>query len=756
MMTTAANIGIGTPLSRVDGPAKVTGNARYAAEYPTAGMLYGHIVSSDIARGWITAIDDTAARSVPGVVEVLTHKNRPTLAFRDKNYQDSVAPPGSPFRALDNAEIQFSGQPVAVVLAESHDAALFAASLVRVSYDTRPHNVDFERSLEEAFMPSKKRSTYVPPKSRGDAEAAFAAAALKVDADYRLATEHHNPMEMHASTVVWEGDGKITVHDKTQGSQNVQAYLADVFGFAKEDVRVLNPYVGGAFGSGLRPQYQVYLATMAAKKMERSVRLVLSREQMFFHVHRPQAANRIKLGADSAGKLTSIVNNATTSTSRFEHNMENVVTWGLMNYACPNASGDYTIAPRDTYTSSDMRAPGAATGMNLFEIAIDEMAYAANVDPLEFRLLNYSDSDAMHGKPYTSKALREAYRQGAEAFGWSRRSGEPRSMRDGRELVGWGVATGMWEAMFTKIAARVTLSADGGLEVASATSDIGCGTYTVMTQVAAETLGVAAERISIKLGDSDLPMSPVEGGSWTAASVSAAVRLACEAVGKQLIRAALKVEGQPLGTAILKEVDFAAGRMALKSDPAKSVAIGDAMRAAGLAEVEAEETAGPGLGGMLTLMLKSADSHCAVFAEAKVDEELNVVRVTRVVIAAAGGRIVNPKTARSQILGGVVMGIGMALHEETLADTALGRFMNHNFAEYHIPSHADIQDIEVIFVDEPDSDVSPLGVKGLGELGIVGTAAAVANAIFHATGKRVRSLPITIDKLVATPAAPAM
>ena len=748
-MTTAADIGIGTALSRVEGPAKVTGNARYAAEYPTAGMLHGYVVSSEIARGWITGIDDTAARSVPGVVEVLTHKNRPTLAFRDSNYQDSVAPPGSPFRALDNAEIQFSGQPVAVVLAETFEAARFAASLVDVSYDARSHNIDFERSLEEAFMPSKKRSTYVPPKSRGDAEAAFADAALQVDADYRLATEHHNPMEMHASTVFWEGDGKITVHDKTQGSQNVQAYLSDVFGFAKEDVRVLNPYVGGAFGSGLRPQYQVYLATMAAKKMERSVRLVLSREQMFFHVHRPQAVQHIKLGAEASGKLTSIVNKATTSTSRFEDNMENVVTWGLMNYACANASGSYTIAPRDTYTSSDMRAPGAATGMNLFEIAIDEMAYAAKVDPLEFRLLNYSDVDAMHGKPFTSKALREAYWQGADAFGWSRRSAEPRSMRDGHELVGWGMATGMWESMFTKITAKAKLSADGGLEVSSATSDIGCGTYTVMTQVAADTLGIDPKKISIKLGDSDLPMSPVEGGSWTAASVGAAVQLACESLAKQLIRAALKVDGRPLGAAILKEVDFTGGRMSLKADPAKSVGIGDAMRAAGLDSVDAEETAGPGIGGMLTQMLKSANSHCAVFAEVKVDDELNVVQVTRVVIAAAGGRIINPKTARSQILGGVVMGIGMALHEETLADTTLGRFMNHNFAEYHIPSHADIQGIEVIFVDEPDSEVSPLGVKGLGELGIVGTAAAVANAIYHATGKRVRSLPITIDKLVA-------
>ena len=745
--TRQSKVGIGTPLSRVDGVDKVTGKARYAAEYRTDGLLHGVVVSSAIARGRIKSIDDAAARSVPGVVEVMTHENRPSTAFRDSNYQDSVSPPGSPFRALHDAEIQFSGQPVAVVLADSFEAARFAASLVEVRYEPARHNVDFDQSLKEAFMPSKKRSTYQAPKSRGDADVAFTDAPLKVDAEFGLATEHHNPMEPHATTVVWEGDGRITVHDKTQGSQNVQSYLADVFGFSPKDVRVCNPFVGGGFGSGLRPQYQVYLATMAAKKLQRSVRVVLTREQMFTHVHRPQAWQHVKLGAEQGGKLTSIVNNAITSTSRFEDNMENVVNWGLMNYACPNASADYKIAPRDTYTSSDMRAPGAATGMNLFEIAIDEMAYRANVDPLEFRLLNYSDIDAMKNAPYTSKALREAYAQGAGSFGWSKRSMEPRSMKDGRELVGWGMATGMWEAMFTKITVRATLSADGRLEVASATSDIGTGTYTVMTQIAAGALGLQPEHISVRLGDSSLPTAPVEGGSWTAASVGAAVQVACEAVGKQLLDAAARVEGRPLGAAILKDVEFADGRMSLKSDPTKGVAITAAMRAGGLSSIEVEESAGPGLGGMLTQLLESAHSHSAVFAEVKVDEELDVVRVTRVVVAAAAGRIINPKTARSQILGGVVWGIGMALHEETFLDTKLGRFMNHNYAEYHIPAHADIQGIEVIFVDEPDRDVNPLGVKGLGELGIVGTAAAVANAIFHATGKRVRSLPITIDKL---------
>lgn len=741
-------VGIGSAINRVDGLAKVTGRARYAAEYATPGMLYGWIVSSAIAKGRIVAIDETAARAVPGVVEIVTHSNRPHVAWLDRSYPEEAGPPGEPFRALYDDKILFSAQPVALVLAETLEAARDAADLVEVAYDVEPHNTDFDKALAEKFLPRKKRGTFHPPKNRGDAEGAFKDAALKVSADYRLATEHHNPMEMHATTVVWEGDGRITVHDKTQGPQNVQGYLASVFGFAKNNVRVMNPYVGGGFGSGLRPQYAVYLAVMAAKLMERSVRVVMTRQQMFSHVHRPEAVQSVQLGAAADGKLTSIINKATTSTSRFENNMEDVVIWGMMNYACANASGEYTVAPVDTYTSGDMRAPGAATGMTIFEMAIDEMAHAAKVDPLQFRLLNYSNIDQMNETPFTSKALKEAFAEGAAKFGWSKRSAEPRSMTDGKELVGWGVATGMWDAMFSKTSCSAKLSANGHLEVASASSDIGTGTYTIMTQVAADTLGLPVEQITARLGDSSLPTSPLQGGSWVAASVGAAVQLACKAVAEKVLKAAAKVGGNPLGGASMDDIDIRQGRLVLKSDQSVSVSFADAMRAAGLDTIEVEETASGGISGMISQMQKSRNTHSAIFAEVKVDEELGVVRVTRIVNAVAAGRIINPKTARSQILGGVVMGIGMALHEETMMDHTLGRFMNHSFAEYHIPVNADVDDIEVIFVDEPDPEVTPLGVKGLGEIGIVGTAAAVANAIFHATGKRIRSLPMTIDKLL--------
>jgi xanthine dehydrogenase YagR molybdenum-binding subunit len=739
---------IGDPLSRIDGRAKVTGAARYAAEYAAPDLLYGWVVSSPIAKGRVVEIDAAAAFAVPGVVEVITHRNRPHLPWFDHSYTDEVSVPGSPFRALYDDKIAFSAQPLAVVVAGSLEAAREAAGLLRIQCEAEPHNTDFTKALAEKFEPKKKRSSFDAPKPRGDANAAFDAAPLKHSAVYALATHHHNPMEMHATTVVWEGKGKITVYDKTQGAQNVQGYLAAVFGFAKGDVRVLNPYVGGAFGSGLRPQYQVYLATLAAKMLERSVRIVLTRQQMFSHVHRPQAMQTVSLATDAAGKLLAIRNDATTVTSRFEHYMEVVCNWGLMNYACENASGEYTLAPVDTYTPGDMRAPGAATGMTLFEIAMDEMAHLAKIDPLEFRLVNYSDRDAMGDRPFTSKALRQAYVEAAERFGWAARQPAPRSMREGRELVGWGMATGMWDAMFMKSSAKARLESTGRLSISSSVSDIGTGTCTLMAQVAADTLGIPFDLIDVALGDSDLSAAPVQGGSWTAASTGAAVQLACKAIADQLFDAARKRDDQPLGAAKRDDVVCADGYLVVRAEPARRISLADALATTGKEAIEAEQTASPGIAGLIGSKQKARNTHSAIFAEAKVDEELGVVRITRIVVAVAAGRIVNPKAARSQILGGVVMGIGMALHEETLTDHRLGRFMNHNLAEYHVPTNADIDSIEVIFVDEPDADVTPLGVKGLGEIGIVGTAAAVANAIFHATGKRVRSLPITIDKLL--------
>jgi xanthine dehydrogenase YagR molybdenum-binding subunit len=750
-MNPPQKVGIGSAISRVDGIAKVTGSAKYAAEYNVPDLLHGVTVVSAIAKGRIVALNETAARAVPGVIDILSHLNRPKHAWLNRSWKDELKIPGEPFKAFHDDRIMFAAQPIALVVAQTFEAARFAASLVAIEYESEPHNIDFDASMAEKFYPEpgKRRDTFHPPEAHGDAAGAFAHAPFQHEAEYHLAVEHHMQMEMHASTVHWYGDGTITIYDKVQGPNTSKELVARAFGLEAKNVHVVNAYVGGGFGGALRPQWQLQVATMAAIHLERSVRVVMTRSQMFSHGHRPECTYSIKLGADADGKLTAVLGNATTSTSRFEHNMEDIVTWGMINYACPNISGTYAIAPRDTYTSADMRAPGAATGMTMFEIAIDEMAHKTGLDPLAFRLLNYSDADNMNRKPFTSKALREAYAQGAERFGWAERSREPRSMKEARELIGWGVATGLWEANFMKTSASAKLTADGHLEVASATSDIGTGTYTVMTQVAADTLGLSPENITARLGDSNLPLAPVEGGSWGAASTGAAVQLACQAIARKLLKAADKIEGRPLNEiSSIDELEFAGGEMISRDDPTRRVGLVQAMQADGLAIVEAEETASPGIGGMTSLATKSRNTHSAVFVEARVDEELDQVRVTRVVIAVAAGRIINPKTARSQILGGVVMGIGMALHEETAPDNALGKWINHSFGEYHVPAHADIEDIEVIFVDEPDTEVTPLGVKGLGEIGIVSVAAAVANAVYHATGKRVRSLPITVDKLL--------
>lgn len=737
---------VGSPRSRVDGRLKVTGAAKYAGEFTAPDLAHGYVVSSGITKGRITAIDTADAEKIPGVIKIFTHENRPRSAWRSSSYQDEVAPPGKPFRPLQDEAVIYGGQPVALVVAETFEAARDAASLIRLRYVREEQETDLHHKRAEAYVPPKKRDGIdPPPPPRGDADGAYAAAPVKISGEYHIAAEHHNPMEPHATTVVWEGDGAITVHDKIQGAQNSHSYITNVFGLSEDKVRVISPFVGGAFGSGLRPQYQLYLAVMASLDLQRSVRVVLTRDQMFTFGYRPDTINNLSLAAERGGALQAVRHEAVASTSTFEDYQEVVVNWSGLTYRCDNVALDYKLVQLDTYTPSDMRAPGAPLGMFALESGMDELAYALNMDPLELRLRNYTEVDENTGQPHTSKALREAYRLGAERFGWSRRSPQPRSMREGRELIGYGMATGVWEAQMTQTSARATLTDDGRLEVATATADIGTGTYTILTQIGADALGLPMEAVTARIGDSSLPKSPVEGGSWTAASAGSAVQAACHKLREVLLQHARGMETSPLANASLDHVDFAEGRIILRSDPSRSLRYTDILRAAGLERLEQEETTAP---DQEVRKRYASYTHSAVFAEVRVDEELGVMRVTRIVDAVAAGKIINPKTARSQIIGGVVFGIGMALTEESMADHQLGRFMNHNLAEYHVPVNADIHDIEVIFVEEKDDKTSPLGVKGLGEIGIVGTAAAIANAIYHATGKRVRDLPITIDKLV--------
>jgi xanthine dehydrogenase YagR molybdenum-binding subunit len=566
---------------------------------------------------------------------------------------------------------------------------------------------------------------------------------VRIEAEYCMPAEHHNPMEMFGATAMWEGNGRLTVYDKTQGPQNCRNYVCSVFGLSHDKVRVLSPYVGGAFGIGLRPQYELPLAVLAALALKRSVQVTLTRQQMFTLGYRAGNIQDLALAADRDGRLSSWRHQFVAMTSRFEHFERNYVGWANQLYTCANAALDQSFVKLDQNTPCDMRAPGGAEGMYAIECAMDELAYAAKVDPLELRLINYSDKDQAEGKPFSSKALRDCYRQGADRFGWSKRTPEPRSMRDGHELVGWGMATGIWEAMQMKASARAVLTANGGVEIASATADIGPGTYTMMAQLAADCLGVPLADVSVKLGDSTLPDAPVEGGSFTTASVGSAIHAACRAVRQELLRMAQKLPDSPLKGAKVDDIVLADGHIRYKTDASRQVSVADAMRAGKADRIEKEASAEP------PKKEKFAHAtHSAVFAEVKVDEQLGVIRVTRMVSAVAAGRILNPKVAGSQILGAVVGGIGMALEEASEMDNRFGRFMNHNLAEYHVPVNADVPPIDVIFVEEKDDEINPLGIKGVGEIGIVGTAAAIANAVFHATGKRVRDLPITLDKVM--------
>ncbi|EKN45643.1 aldehyde oxidase [Pseudomonas viridiflava] len=726
---------MGKPVDRVDGKLKVTGGARYAGEYPEDGLLFGSVVSSTIANGRVLNIDTSDALKVPGVVAILDHTNRPSLASYDENYEDADSADGSPFRPLYNDNVLYSGQPLALVVAESLEMARHAGSLIRIEYEQQAHQTDLQADLEQAHDVSSSL-----PKPRGNFEGELASSALSVDVTYNTPNEYHNPMEPHASTVLYQADGSLQIHDKTQGTQNCQDYLHKVFGLEKDKIRVLAAFVGGAFGSGLRPQYQLPLAVMAALHLKRSVRVTLTRQQMFTFGYRPRTVQRLRLGAAANGRLLAVGHEAIGQTSRFEDFTEHVVEWSGMLYQCDNVQLTYKLVPLDVYTPLDMRAPGAALGLIGLECAMDELACALAIDPVRLRLTNFAERNGNEDKPYSSKELRECYAQGAERFGWERRNPEPRSMRQGRQLVGWGMAGGVWEAMQMKASAKARLGSDGKLVVSSATTDIGTGTYTVMTQIAAETLGLAVEDVTFLLGDSSLPTAPLQGGSFTVSSVGTAVQQACQAMQRQLLEVAKGLYPQHASTTP-DQVRFESGSLHL-GDQTVSIAELAAAQASGVIEVQVDAEPDK------KREAYAAATHSAVFVEVLVDEDLGTIKVNRVVSAIAAGRVVNPKMARSQILGGVVWGMGMALQEEAMVDHGLGRPMNHSLAEYHIPVNADIGDIDVLFVEEHDEIVNALGSKGVGEIGIVGVPAAIANAIYHATGKRIREFPITLDKLL--------
>ena len=739
---------IGMPVSRVDGRDKVMGRARYAAEHADeagGALLHGVVVNSTIARGKVLKVNAAAAMAVPGVVAVISHENRPAMSRFDLMHKDMTSPGGSPFRPFYDNKVRHSGQPLALVVAETFEAARHAAGLVTFDYDVDSHQTDITRLIDKAREPSRMKAGYSPPpKPKGHPDEVWEKAAVRIDSEFHEHVEHHNPLEMFASTVIRGADGHLTIYDKTQSSQNSRWYVYHVFGVPKEKVTVRNPYVGGAFGSGLRPQYQLALAVMAALKLERSVRVVLTRQQMFTFGHRPETLQRVRLSADYDGTLTSIIHEAVTETSRLEDYVEAVVHFSGMLYKCEHIRLGYKVIEVDHFTPLDMRAPGAATGSHALETAIDELSYAIGMDPLALRLKNYAERDPSSGMPYSTKELRACYLQGAARFGWDKRPLAVRARREGRELVGWGMATGIWDALQLFARAEAVLHRDGSLVVSSAASDIGTGTYTAMCIIAADALGLPLEKVRFQLGDSTLPVAPVEGGSSHVATVGSAVQGVCEKLQQRLLKIAKRMAGSPFAKCKFADLQFADGMLEIKGQ-GTALALTDVLAASGEAQLEEKYM-------LLPAVLKQRKfvraTHSAVFAEVRVDEELGLVRVTRVVSAIAAGRIINAKAARSQIIGGVVWGISQGLHEETQTDHTLGRFMNHSLAEYHVAVNADIHDIDVIFVHEDDRIVSRLGSKGVGEIGQLGVAAAIGNAIFHATGKRLRELPMTPERVM--------
>lgn len=730
-------------MSRVDGVAKVTGKAKYAAEFKVPNLAYGFIITSTIARGTIKSIDTGEARRAPGVISILTHENYPKPAppaSTELKPEINRNVPDKSFRALASNQIFFNMQPIALVLAETFEQARYAARLVTATYTPEKQMTEIAGSLEKALVPNPERAA----KPRGNPAEAFKSAPVKIEAEYTIPIEHHNPMEPHGAIAFWEGD-KLTIFDKTQGVYVVRRHLATSFNIPEENVSVVSPFVGGAFGSSLRPNYYPALTAMAARVVKRPVKVIYTRQQMYTgHGYRSDTWQKVSLGAERNGKLTALIHDSKNNSSTFEDWLENTTTYTRTIYACPNAQTSQQLVRTDLSTPAPVRAPGAVSGMFALECAMDELAYELKIDPLELRLINYTEVNPDSGKPYSSKALRECYRMGAEKFGWKDRKMEPRSMRDGRLLVGWGMATGVWGAFQQAASVRIALKSDGSAHVASATADIGPGTYTVMTLIAAEYLGLPAERVKFELGDTKFPRAPVQGGSFTTASVGSAIYESAQNIRRKLLEMVNKDAASPFKEAKLEDVEMLDGKLQVKNDSSRFVNIFELMRRNNLNELVDVHEAKPSP----EREKYATGAHGAQFVEVKIDPDTRVVKVTRAVEVTACGRIMNPKTSHSQEIGGIVWGIGMALQEATEIDHRYGRIMNPNLQHYHVPVNADVLNVETIFVEEDDKIVNPLGIKGMGELSMVGIPAAIANAVFHATGRRIRDLPITPDKLL--------
>jgi xanthine dehydrogenase YagR molybdenum-binding subunit len=719
-------------LDRVDGRAKVTGTAAYSGDYSFPNLCYGTLVGSTIAKGSVASINTKDAERAPGVLAVITHQNLPPVP----GYQDKPGEkPFTGYRVFGDDKIRFSGQPIALVVADTFERAVQAATLVKVQYKKEPHHTNLEEAEKEVKpLEGEQFKDYV----RNDKDA-WKQSAVHLEAEYRIPIEVHNPMEPHAITVVWEGADKVTVYEKAQSLQSTQQTVMQLFDLKEEAVQVITKFIGGAFGSAFNTWPHAVAALIGARKVGRPLKLVLNRLQMFTHVgYRPESVQKIGIGAGKNGKLVGISHEATAMTASYAVFTEGIVEASRSLYSCPNVFTAYKVYPLDLSVPTWMRGPGETTGSFALESAMDELAAALQLDPLELRLINYAEKDEEKGKPYSSKYLKEAYQLGAEKFGWKDRSPNPRSMKEGEWLVGYGVANGIFSAWRGESKIGATLLADGTLILRTGVTDMGPGTATAMTKLASERLGIPAEKIKFELGDSRYPPGIFQGGSGTTSTLGTTVHQMGESMKSRLV-GLLKTQESVI---TVNDVQFANGEMRLKNG--QTISYTDAMKVANLPSIEFVESSG----GNPEMQKYAAYSYAVHFVKVLVHPLTGRIKVARVVTSVDAGKIVNEKTAESQMIGAVVGGIGMSLMEEGVIDHRYGRWVNNNFADYHVPVNADVPKVEVVFVNKPDPVLNPAGAKGIGEVGLVGFAAAVANAVYHATGKRIRELPITPEKVL--------
>lgn len=740
---------MGPARNRVDGRHKVTGTAQYSAEFAVPNCAYAWPVESNIAKGKILSLDTSAAEKSPDVLMVLTHRNIPkpknAQAADERNSGKGIR--NEQRLPLSDDQVHYAGQYVAIVIARTVEAARYASTLVKVSFAPEEPVLDMQQAGNAAKKPEKNHGAPVQL-SKGDLDPVLKDGnVVKVEQTYITPVETHNPIEMSGTIAVWEAEDKLTLYDATQFVKGVQSVLARAWNLPTENVRVICPFVGGAFGCKGAVWPHVLLAAMAAKAARVPVKFHVPRKFMFTGAgHRPETRQWVSLAATRDGKLQAMQHVTGTSTSTVGEYIESCGprSTGIM-YSSPVIRVEEKLYPVNVSTPTFMRAPGECPGTYALETALDELAYALKIDPVKLRLVNHADNHPIKNVPFSAKHLKECYALGAERFGWSKRTPEPRSMKNGELLVGWGMATATYPAHKFDAAAKVQLRADGSATVQCATHDLGTGAYTAFTQISSEQLGIPFEKVTFELGNSDYPWGPVAGGSNSTGTVGTAIHEVAQLLHRALAELAVKDSRSPLYNSKAEDIAMTApGRLGLKSDNGKSDGFVDILKRGGRESV-AVETKVKESEENNKFAFQSWGAH---FVEVQIDPVLPRVQVSRVVSVMNCGRVVTAKPARSQIMGGVVMGIGMALTEETVYDSKTGLPVTRNLADYHVPTNADIPEIDVQFVGEPDFNFNPIGARGMGEIGITGVAAAVGNAVFHATGKRIRQLPITLDKLI--------